>query len=206
MNALPEKLKSIIESLIDPQNESIKMSMNHVHAPGLFSLVVSGDEFGKLTRIFIATKKLKPFSVQFHTHRYPIVLTSIRGDITHHLAVESEKSPETVQLSEYLYHSFMNGGNGLQYLNEINIKCSDYKIPTGSIIDLGIDDFHTMSCSKGSIWIVEEKGFQEKCSRVLGVPFVVDGLYTKPEMFQINDKIQLVIRELKKINLAYELV
>jgi len=55
-------------------------------------------------------------------------------------------------------------------------------------------DIHTISCSKGSIWIVEELGFKTEESTVLGVPFTVDGLYTEPTMFQINDKCQIVLK------------
>ena len=175
------------------------MSMNHCHVRGMFSLVVDGSEFGKLTRIFIAENKLKPFEVQLHTHRYPIKLTTIKGDITHHNAVKDENGK--VVISEYAYKSFLNGGNGLKYVGETKVNCFDYKLPIGSTVILGTDDYHTMSCSKNSMWIVEELGFASHQSSVLGIPFVLDGLYSEPAMFQINDKCQLVIRELKKLQL-----
>jgi len=139
-------LKEIVARLTDRDNESLKLSMNHVHAEGLFSLVVDGSEFGKLTRIFIADKKLKPFTVQYHTHRYPIKLTAVRGSINHHTAeVNTEES--NIKISQFNYCSFLNGGEGLTYDKEILIGCRDYKIPIGSQISLDVEDYHTVSCS-----------------------------------------------------------
>ena len=179
--------------------------MNDVHAEGMFSLVIDGDESGKLTRVFIAGKKLKPFDVQLHTHRYPITLTVLKGDITHHTAFETKfKDLNTLNISRFTYKSFLNGGNGLKYDKETTIKCSDYKLPIGSQISLGIKDFHTMSCSKNSIWVVQEHGFEVDNSKVLGVPFTLDGLYNSPAMFQINDRSQQVLKEVRKIMEAYK--
>ena len=96
-----ELFERVLQRLQLPNNPSLKMSLNHCHVPDMFSLVVDGNEFGKLTRIFIAGKKLKPFEVQFHTHRYPLRLTAIKGDINHHIAV---KNPEgALSISEYTY-------------------------------------------------------------------------------------------------------
>ncbi len=193
--------------LLNRENESMNMSMNHVHAEGIFSLVVAGDEFGKLTRIFVADKKLKPFKVQYHTHRYPITITVLKGNITHHTAVLcSDNSTGCVEVSQFNYKSFLNGGNGLTYDKKVRVSCQDYKLPIGSSIKLGVEDFHTMSCSKGSIWVVEEHGFKVEESKVLGVPFTVDCLYHKPAMFQINDKCQQVLKQVKRVLEAYSLV
>ena len=201
---MKEFLEYIKGRLTDRNNNSLEMSMNHVHAEGIFSLVIDGHEPGKLTRVFIADKKLKPFTVQFHTHRYPIDLTVIKGDITHHQAhvVEAIGS----KISQFTYKSFLNGGNGLSFDEDVRIMCADYKMPIGSSIHLNTADFHTMSCSKGSIWVVQEQGFEVEESKVLGVPFTVDGLYHTPGMFQINDKCQQVLKEVKKILEAYNLV
>lgn len=199
-----ELFKRVLKELQDPKNESIKKSINHCHVRGMFSLVVGGNEFGKLTRVFISENKLKPFDVQLHTHRYPIKLTVLKGDITHHEAIVDPKS--NISISKYSYKSPLNGGNGLGYDGEVNIRCSEYKMPIGSSTKLSTKDHHTMSCSKGSMWIVEELGFETEESSVLGVPFVLDGLYSDPAMFQINDKVQVVTRELKRIIEAYSLV
>jgi len=197
--------KHIISCLENGENESIKLSLNDVHSNNIFSLVVDGLEFGKLTRIFIADKKLKPFEVQYHTHRYPIKLTTIKGNITHHTAFEKENTEyNCVKISKYDYKSFLNGGKGLTYLCDTAITCIDYKMPPGMQIKLNTVDFHTMSVSKGSMWIVEELGFEKESSQVLGVPFITDGLYNKPEMFQINDKCQVVLKELRAIVKSYE--
>ena len=68
------------------------------------------------------------------------------------------------------------------------------------------NEFHTVSCDKGSIWIVEEQGFINDLCQVLGVPFVTEGLYNPPASFQVNDKCQLVAKEIKKLILDYEVV
>lgn len=196
-----EIFQSILDKLLDRNNESIKLSISHCHAKGIFSLVVDGNEFGKLTRVFIADRKLRPFEVQFHTHTYPLRLTVLKGSITHHLAHKTKDGP--ISIPEYSYTSFLNGGDGLKYIGQSNIECNEYKIPIGGTVELKSSDFHTLSCSKSSIWIVEELGFDTKESNVLGVPFVLDGLYTEPAMFQINDKCQIVIYELKKILECY---
>lgn len=203
---MKEYLEEVLHKLKNAPAECLKLSLRDVHARGIFSLVYEGTEFGKLNRIFIADRKLKPFEVQLHTHRYRIKLTVLKGDITHHTAeYHRGNRMNTVCMSEYKYTSFLNGGDGLKYNGEQEVSLLDYKIPIGSSISLSIQDFHTMSCSKGSIWIVEEQGFDIDSSKVLGVPFTVDGLYNPPAMFQINDKLQQVIRTIKKILLNYKL-
>lgn len=198
--------KAIYELLNNPNQESMKLSMKDTHHKGLFSLVINGTEFGRLTRVFISTGKLKPFEVQLHTHRYPIRLTAIKGNIRQYIAVPKSPSLETVSLSIFDYKSPLNGGNGLSYVGEGNYKIQDFSLPIGSSLKMDTKEFHTISCSKGSIWIVEEQGFETESSKVLGVPFVTDGLYNEPKSFQVNDNWQLVKKELKKIILDYELI
>lgn len=206
MNLALTLLKSIVSNLKQP-NESLNLSLNNVHHEGLFSLVIDGTEHGKLTRIFIADQTISPFAIQLHTHRYPIVLTAIKGKIVHHTAaVITGRYFGSVNLSNYEYRSALNGGFGMKYINQVNVVLHDYILPHGGQAEMGENDLHTVSCSKGSIWIVEEQGFKTETSRVLGVPFALDNLYTKPEMFQINDKHSLVIRELNKMIQNYELV
>lgn len=199
-------LKNIYDLLKNPNQESLKLSINDTHHKGLFSLVIGGNEFGKLTRVFIANEKLKPFEVQLHTHRYPITLTTIKGNVKHYVAFRSEiVDCHTVSLSEFEYKSPLNGGSGLKYEKETNVIIKDYNLPIGSTLQMDSKEFHTVSCSKGSIWIVEEKGFVTDSSKVLGVPFVTDNLYNEPKSFQVNDNCQLVMREVKRMILDYEL-
>ncbi|QEL01613.1 hypothetical protein FKG96_12605 [Olivibacter sp. LS-1] len=200
MDKLINILSSINDLLCNPKRESLDLSLNNVHGKGVFSLVIGGTEFGRLTRVFIAKKKLKPYDVQLHTHRYPIRLTVIKGNITHHMAHPGGE----IILPLFKYFSPLNGGTGLSELESLPVDVKSYKMPIGSIVRLSIAAFHTMSCSKGSIWIVEELGFETDQSFVLGVPFITDNLYTKPEMFQVNDHLQLVKREVKRILNAFK--
>lgn len=200
-------LKKVYDYLKNPNIESLNLSMADTHHQGMFSLVIAGTEFGKLTRVFIADTDLLPYEVQLHTHRYPIRLTTIKGNIKHFVAYRSEVVDcHTVELSEFNYKSPLNGGNGLSYEKETNVIIKDYHLPIGSTLQMTENEFHTVSCDKGSIWIVEEQGFINDFSRVLGVPFVTEGLYNPPASFQINDKCQLVAKEIKKLILDYEVV
>ncbi len=206
MNKL-EFLKAMYDLVKIPNPESLKLSLSDTHHKGIFSLVIGGTEFGQLTRVFIADTKLKPFEVQLHTHRYPLRLTTIKGNISHFTAKESNNYDfNNVGLSVFEYKSPLNGGSGLKYLQESLFEIKSYSIPIGSTLEMSENDFHTMSCSRGSIWIVEEQGFKTDSSKVLGVPFITEGLYNEPKMFQINDKCQLVAKEIKKLILDYDLV
>jgi hypothetical protein len=51
-----------------------------------------------------------------------------------------------------------------------------------------------------------ELGFKVESSKVLGVPFITEGLYKEPKSFQINDNHQLVKKEVAKILLDYDVV
>lgn len=204
MNKL-NHLTSLLDKLKHIPTKTLQMSLADVHHKGLFSLVIAGTKPGKLTRVFIADKTVKPYAVQLHTHRYPIKLTSIKGEISHHIADKFLKVDHTtVQLSEFEYLSPLNGGSGLKYLQESNIVVNDYKLPIGATIVMNTKEFHTVSCKKGAIWVVEEQGFETKSSRVLGVPFITEDLYNVPKQYQINDNCQLVIAELKSLVNEYK--
>ena len=195
-----ELFEKLLHAVKNPDQESLAMSMRNCHAPGMFSLVLIGNEPGKLIRVFIAEQQLDPFTVQLHTHRYPIRLTAICGNITHHVAeIPDVNEDYDVTMSEWNYKSFLNGGSGLDYIGERDCKLRDYQIPAGASTHMSVHEFHTVSCSKGAMWVVEELGFQTDDSRVLGVPFNIDFLYNEPAMFQINDRCQTVGRKLQEI-------
>ncbi|MCT4151354.1 hypothetical protein HZP59_08925 [Elizabethkingia anophelis] len=202
-----EQLKYIKEILENPDQDSLNMSLADTHNPNIFSLVIKGKNPGELTRVFISSKKLKPFQVQLHSHRYPIKLTVIKGNVKHFIAEEALSYDEkSIQLSQFEYKSPLNGGIGLKYINDFNFNIKEYPIPIGSIIKMNQNDIHTMSCSKGSIWIVEEQGFKTDSSIVLGVPFITEGLYNTPKQFQINDNYQLLKKEVNNLINNYEKV
>lgn len=193
----------LYEMMKNPSKESLDMSLANCHIDGVFSLVVGGNEHGKLTRVFIATKKIKPFDIQFHTHRYNLRIGVIHGNFTHHTALEGFTSDlysgEAVSLKSYEYKSPLNGGTGLVGTGEscYILKTSD--IPIGGELYLPYDLLHTVSCAKGTIWVVQELGFEDDSSTVLGVDFTTDGLYTEPKQFQVNDMFQTVLGKLKKL-------
>lgn len=210
MNSSPlTSIKKYHSMLLNATPKTLGLSLKDVHADGMFSLVINGTKPGKLTRVFIADKKLRPYDVQLHTHRYPIQLTAITGGIRHYNATllgDHQSLPMTPYMSMFSYRSPLNGGNGLSYEKDIQVEVKDFMLPIGSQIHLSHNDFHTMTCGKGSMWIVEELGFVKDHSLVLGVPFMTQGLYNKPDMYQINDKAQLVSKVLCKIIESYNTV
>lgn len=198
-------LKMVLGYFENPCVESLNKSLRDVHVKDLFSLVINGTEHGKLTRIFIANNKIKPQQIQLHSHRYGIKLTPLFGEVLEHSFVESEGGfADTFKSSLFEYKSPLNGGNGLKYKDEINGYVFTQTLPIGSTTEMQGDDIHTISCSKGSVWIVEELGFETDRSLVIGVPFVTDNLYKEPKQFEVNDNFQKVKCILKDIINSYE--
>lgn len=182
--------------------ESLDKSIADCHIEGLFSLVVGGTENGNLTRIFYATNKIKPFQAQLHSHCYDLKIGVIHGVFDHHVAYPvnpEDINPSLVTLKEYEYKSPLNGGNGLKSVGVSKYSLESAKVPVGGELYLEFSDIHTVSCSKGSMWIVQEQGFVTDSSIVLGVPFVTEGLYNAPKQYQVNDVYQLVLSKLRKV-------
>jgi len=205
MNKL-EYFKQILGYLENPNKDSIDLSLDNVHHKGLFSLVIDGTEHGSLKRIFIATKKINPYNIQLHTHRYPIKLTALSGTVKQHEATVDNKYRD-ITIPQFEYRSPLNGGNGLSYTEDVGIIIRDFNIPIGSSIEMTTSDIHTISCKKDSIWIVEEGGLMgSDHSLVYGIPFKVDGLYTKRKEFQVSDNINIVKKILKNLIKNYECI
>ncbi len=202
-----EYLKYIYTFLENPNKESLSKSLRDVHVKGLFSLVIGGNENGKLLRVFIATDKIKPQQIQLHSHRYGIKLTPLFGEVTSHIFIQDDENYEENILfksSQFIYQSPLNDGNGLSYHKEVKGFVTSQVLPIGSTNEMVNDDIHTISCSKGSIWVVEEQGFTTNRSLVIGVPFITDHLYNEPKQFEVNDNFQKVKTILKTIINSYE--
>lgn len=200
-----DEVYKLMTGLIDP--ETLSKSLADVHIKGVFSLVVGGTDNGSLTRIFVANKKIKPFDIQFHSHRYNLTIGVVHGCFEHHVANHlsnewtsySRLCKNNIKLKTYIYRSPLNGGNGLTYLSDANYTLESYQIPVGGEINLSANELHSVSCSKGTIWIVKEHGFVEDSSIVLGNSFITEGLYNQPQQYQVNDNFQLVLEKLKKL-------
>lgn len=193
---MKKQLELLLAKIKNVDNEVLAKSLNNVHAKEMFSLVVEGNENGRLTRFFVAGKKLKPFRAQLHTHRYPLAITVIKGNVVQHVAEIVKKG---IAIERFIYKSPLNGGNGLEFDKMVHIKLTETHIPVGSIVFMSHEEYHTISCSKGAIWSVEEMGFMGDQSFVLGVPFTVGQLYTEPKQYQINDKMVQVRKEIEKL-------
>jgi hypothetical protein len=194
--------KDLHKMLLNVNKESLDKSIADCHIKGCFSLVVGGTEHGNLTRVFIATKKIKPFDIQFHSHRYDLKIGVIHGVFEHHIAYPLNRdavNPNFVTLKEYDYKSPLNGGNGLVFTGVNKFCVESAKIPIGGELYLDSKDIHSVSVSKGSIWVVQELGFQDDSSVVLGTDFSTEGLYNKPEQFQVNNMYEQVLKHLKKL-------
>lgn len=194
---MKKQLEEYLELLKNASEETLSKSMGDTHIKDNFSLVFGGTENGMLTRAFLANKKIKPYEAQLHSHRYDLKITVIKGEVKHHVAEFSDFKGNKMSLFEY--KSPLNEGNGLKFIDDVFVDIKEYTIPIGSSIFLKHDEIHTISCSKGSIWIVEELGFKSDKSEVLGVPFIIEDLYNKPEQYQINDNYQLLKKYITKI-------
>lgn len=185
-------LIKLLAKLNNPDQASLDMSLADCHVKGLFSLVVSGTEHGKLTRIFISTKDIKPLDIQYHSHRYNLFLYPLHGNIVHHVAGKydysnTHKPLNLVTFDVFKYQSPLNGGNGLTYETFDSYLLSKYHFPIGGRIHLFNSELHTVSCSAGSIWVVNEGGFKSDHSLVLGVPFTLDNLYRNATQHEIDE-------------------
>ena len=195
--------EDLYEMMKTPNKESLDMSLADCHVKGMFSLVVGGTEHGELTRVFVATKKINPFDIQFHSHRYSLKIGVIHGVFDHHIASEVSSTDgvngNVVQLKTYKYRSPLNGGNGLTKTGSSNWNLKSYKVPVGGEMYLPHDLVHSVSCSKGSMWVVQELGFQDDSSTVLGNNFSTEGLYNEPKQFQVNNMYEQVLEKLNKL-------
>jgi hypothetical protein len=120
----------------------------------------------------------------------------------HHIArnvCKDKCSPSYVTLKAYAYKSPLNGGNGLSYYSEYKFLLESANVPVGGEIELQSTDIHSVSCKKGTIWAVQEQGFDCDSSVVLGTDFSTEGLYNKPEQFQVNNMYEQVLKQLKKL-------
>lgn len=214
MSKILEKLETFRSYLKSPSLDSLDMSLADVHHLGLFSLVIAGVVPGNLTRVFIATQDIEQYNVQLHSHRYPIKLTALKGLIGHTYVADTidgifpqkKTWPGYMGMSRFKYKSPLNGGAGLSFDKDVQIITREYVLPIGSILYMDETEVHTVCCQAGAIWVVEEQGFKTDESTVIGVPFTVDGLYNKPQQFQINDMCQTVLRQLNYLINQYKSV
>lgn len=185
----------------DPK--SLEKSIDNCHHKGLFSLVIGGTENGNLTRVFIATEDVNFSDIAFHDHCYDLSIGVIKGEFINHTAEEADKMPDTtlfdwVELDKWLYHSKLRGGNGkLSFVDTEHYYIQSNYIPIGGSFYMEHFQVHTVSVKKGTMWVLQEHGFQAKESKVLGVPFETNGLYTAPKQYQVNNMWEMAYKELK---------
>lgn len=201
--------EDVLNIMNAPNNKALEKSLADCHINGVFSLVVGGDVdedgeliHGTLTRVFIATKKISPFDIQFHSHRYSLSIGVVSGCFEHHVATDTrlEKfTSDSVRMKIFEYKSPINGGTGLTTFGEGGFDLVSYKVPVGAELHLPFHRLHTVSCKKNTIWIVKEHGFETDSSIVLGTSFQTEGLYNTPKQFQVNDMFTLVHSKLSKL-------
>ena len=208
MESKLEYLKEIYSIIQNVEVEVTDKSLQDCHHAGLFSLVIGETEPGYLKRVFYANTKIKPYAAQLHTHKYAIKITAVKGIILHHQAFRSEiTDSHTISISEFIYNTPLQGGDGLKYLKETNLILKDYIIPIGSSIILNHSDIHTISCSKGSIWIVEEYKPDEvvEDSRFFGVPFrQKKDWYKKPFRATTQQFRSIIFTEISRLIMLFE--
>lgn len=188
-----------------------KYHLMDCHADGLFSLVIDGEMdkdgnflSGTLTRVFIATKKIKPFTIQLHSHKYDLTIGVIHGCFQHHIAdvtndIDFVNIVGKTRMKRYQYKSPINGESSLEYLDQRFYSLSSNHTPVGGEIFLPHDLIHTVSCDKGTIWVVQEHELKTDSNIVLGVPFKTTKLYKQPTQEEVSKMGILVYEKLKDI-------
>ena len=202
------KLKELINNA--PQ-EALNMSLNDVHAAGIFSLVFHCDENKRLTRAFMAGKEIQPYEVQLHTHRYPLRITVLKGRVVHHRAVVSsefnkDQHQGIVKMDSMSYRSAIVGDGRVEVVVEdVELALKDFTLPVGSSVELTEHDIHTVSCAKDAIWVVEELPIVEPCeyTRMYGVPFTVTEMYRKPSFPHLFSMHRELIRTIDDLTRFY---
>lgn len=178
-----DEVKDLISKRIN--YKALKLSMCDVHHPGLFSLVIDGTEHGSLTRVFIAFQDIKPFAIKLHSHTYNLKLAVVEGEFVHHTAKEfdNKDTHNIVRIDKYHYHSPLNHSDksGFHYISNNLYNLYDYHIPEGGEIYLSHKQIHTVSVSKGTMWIVKELGKETDYNIVLGRKFETSDLYKSVE-------------------------
>ena len=88
-------------------------------------------------------------------------------------------------------------GDKVSFLNEplhgivLSVLNDSHVIVECNGIEMDVSDIHTISCSKNSIWIVEEFGFQVNESTVLGVKIISND--TVVHNFNFNRKYRTTV-------------
>lgn len=203
MNLIQETKKAILACMNDFETAQVLLkSMKDVHHPDLFSLVVD-DKDGNLTRIFIALKEIKPFSIKLHSHTYDLKLAVVSGVFQHFQAIECGYDAQgigAIKLNKYQYKSALKGGDGLTLISEntpFGILQS-YIPPTGEI-NMSCSDIHTVAVEEGTIWIVQEHGVKKEASIVLGEKFTTENLYNDVHPIDIDDMMCTVLKAIDSL-------
>ena len=186
----------------EPNRQNIDMSLKNTHVKGMYSIVLNIDNDGNLFRVFYATEEIKPYEIALHEHRYSLTLGFIDGCIKQHSLIETYTEVcacERIGLPVFKYETPLNGGNGLTYIEDIFAYIISTDMPLYSSVYLNADDIHTISCTKGSMWIVAEERlrYNKNYSYVYGKPFTTDGLYDKISDEEYNNIFNLIKDKLK---------
>ena len=187
----------------EPNRQNIDMSLKNTHVKGMYSIVLNIDKEGNLFRVFYATEEIKPYEIALHEHRYNLTLGFIDGCIKQHSLIETygeDYTYERIALPKFKYETTLKDGNGLTYIEDIFAYIISTDMPIYSSVYLDMDDVHTISCTKGSMWIVREENYlniDKKISHVYGKPFTTDGLYDKISDEEYNNIFNLIKDKLK---------
>lgn len=207
---IAQKIALLKTMLTNPDKESLKLSLNNCHAKGVVSIPLKGTP-GSLKRVFIATEGLMPGDVQYHTHKYNIVLTSIKGAIKHFVGIKDNAFHWMPKSQIYSYSSSINGTGEIKFIEDHYFNFSEFLLPTPSTTNLRSTIFHTMACDIDSMWLVEESSDGQQKSQFIGRPFEIsDDMYTKidPKDLQIYikkiyDQVVLLFNSMKSdINIS----
>lgn len=187
--------------LSDIRFDSLSKTLLNVHHDGLHSLVIQGVDNGNLLRVFIATEDIEPLAISLHSHKYSLDIGVVNGGFTHYMAIPTYNSIVSggIGSPKYKYISKIDGDGGFKYIGDIVYNIHTYPVPAGSVIHLSNTDIHSVSCKKGTIWIINELGNVSDSNIVVGSPFATDNMYLKPTTDQISGLLDIFSRSLRHL-------
>lgn len=195
-------LTKLLNFVQNPDKEALSLSLKNVHYKGVYSIPVRIGANNELGRFFFSTKKIPPMAVQFHSHKYDLNIIPLYGKIVHYRLYPADypkSSSDCYCYDRYEYSSGLNGSGEMKCIDSYPYSMESNILPIGSFIKLEHSDIHTMSCSKGSVWYVEEVEYKSNKSYFLGLPFSTSKFYEKIEIEEaknILENIELIILSL----------
>ena len=148
----------------------------NMHLPGLHSITLIDDDKRRV-RVYIATEDIKPGQLAFHAHAYDLCLHVMRGELRHETAsFVVDRSPTHKEQERFAAyeHRREKGGTFFYTIDPtITYRAVERRakiVQQGKEVWLHADDYHTLECAKGTVWLICEQPFEHPPQCLVYVP------------------------------------